>query len=75
MIVTSLTAVRGNEASATFERALARGMGGLMVLLGAWHARYRTRRDLARMSDHLLKDIGLTPGDAIHEAAKPFWRV
>lgn len=74
MIVTSLTAVRGNEASLTFERIWEIGMNGLLALPSTWHGRYRARRDLARMSDHLLRDIGLTPGDAADEVAKPFWR-
>jgi uncharacterized protein YjiS (DUF1127 family) len=40
----------------------------------AWH-RTRTRRLLAEMSAHELRDIGLTPTDAEVEANKPFWRV
>jgi uncharacterized protein YjiS (DUF1127 family) len=37
--------------------------------------RRRTRLILAEMSDHMLKDIGLTRCDADYEANKPFWRV
>lgn len=38
-----------------------------------WAARARQRRDLAELDAHLLKDIGLTSGEAAREAAKPFW--
>lgn len=37
--------------------------------------RRRTRLILAEMSDHMLKDIGLTRCDAVREADKPFWRL
>lgn len=36
--------------------------------------RKRTRRDLADLDHHLLRDIGVTPTDAFLEAEKPFWR-
>jgi len=39
----------------------------------AWQRR-RERKELLAMSEHDLHDIGLTRGDAIHEAEKPFWR-
>jgi len=39
-------------------------------------ARLRTtRKQLARLDDHGLRDIGLNPGDAEKESQKPFWRV
>lgn len=45
--------------------------------LTAWIARQRYRRDLARqleLGNHLVKDIGLTPEQALNEISKPFWR-
>ncbi len=39
-----------------------------------WRDRARGRQELARMSDALLQDIGISRHDAIKEAAKPFWR-
>lgn len=39
-----------------------------------WRQRYATRRELAQWSDRELHDIGVSPGDAIYEASKPFWR-
>ena len=39
-----------------------------------WIARGEQRHDLARLDEHLLNDIGVTPSEAAREAAKPFWR-
>ena len=39
-----------------------------------WMERAEQRRQLARLDDHLLKDIGVTRPEAAREAAKPFWR-
>ena len=39
-----------------------------------WQQRYRERRHLLAMSDHMLKDIGLSRADIEREAAKPFWQ-
>jgi uncharacterized protein YjiS (DUF1127 family) len=39
-----------------------------------WVERYRQRRTLEALPDHLLSDIGLSRYDAAHEAEKPFWR-
>jgi uncharacterized protein YjiS (DUF1127 family) len=36
--------------------------------------RARQRRDLAALSDHALRDIGLSRGDVEIEIGKPFWR-
>lgn len=33
----------------------------------------RERRALARLSPDLLRDVGLSEGDAAREAARPFW--
>lgn len=37
-------------------------------------ARRRDRQSLARLDQHLLRDIGLAPEDAATEAAKRFWQ-
>jgi uncharacterized protein YjiS (DUF1127 family) len=39
----------------------------------AWSDRSRQRRQLAQLSDHMLRDIGLNRADAWAEADKPFW--
>ncbi len=36
--------------------------------------RSRQRRDLAALSDHNLRDIGLSRSDVEAEIGKPFWR-
>jgi uncharacterized protein YjiS (DUF1127 family) len=40
----------------------------------AWHDRARERRALMELSDHMLRDIGISRAEAHDEAAKPFWR-
>ena len=42
-----------------------------VVLL--WQQRAAERIHLARLSDHHLKDIGMSRADVEAEAAKPFW--
>jgi uncharacterized protein YjiS (DUF1127 family) len=43
-------------------------------LLAEWRERRRGRAALAQMSEGMLKDIGLSSGDASSEWEKPFWR-
>jgi uncharacterized protein YjiS (DUF1127 family) len=40
----------------------------------SWLERVRQRRQLAQLSDHMLKDIGLSRADVEVELSKPFWR-
>ena len=47
----------------------------LLATLNGWHARSVQRRQLARLSDHQLHDIGLSRSQVFHEVEKPFWRV
>jgi uncharacterized protein YjiS (DUF1127 family) len=46
----------------------------VLALLDVWRQRTRDRRELAQMDERSLRDIGLTPYDALYEARKPFWR-
>ena len=39
-----------------------------------WLERYRERRQLAMLSDHMLKDIGVSRADIDVEMRKKFWR-
>jgi len=41
--------------------------------VGRWHALYRQRRQLAALSDEMLKDLGLSRADIETEASRPFW--
>ena len=43
-------------------------------LLLIWQQRARDRRQLESLSDHMLRDIGLSRADVFAEASKPFWR-
>ena len=54
----------------TWSRALGRAVDLLLL----WQQRARDRRQLASLSDHMLRDIGLTRADVFAEASKPFWR-
>ncbi len=39
-----------------------------------WQERASQRQALASLDDRLLKDLGITRGEAAQEARKPFWR-
>ncbi|HET7410470.1 MAG TPA: DUF1127 domain-containing protein [Paracoccaceae bacterium] len=43
--------------------------------IGRWIGIARERRHLSELSDHALRDIGVTREQAIREAARPFWNV
>ncbi|MBT4889787.1 MAG: DUF1127 domain-containing protein [Rhodospirillales bacterium] len=42
-------------------------------IVAMWSFRYQQRRALKTMSDHVLRDIGLSREQARTEARKPFW--
>ncbi len=46
----------------------------LVETLETWIRRARERRELLRLSERDLKDIGLNRYEAAVEAGKPFWR-
>jgi uncharacterized protein YjiS (DUF1127 family) len=43
-------------------------------LLLAWQERARQRHRLALLSDHMLRDIGLSRADIMAETTKRFWQ-
>ncbi len=47
----------------------------LAGLVAVWERRARERRALGEMSEHMLKDLGISRVDAQREAEKAFWRV
>jgi uncharacterized protein YjiS (DUF1127 family) len=49
--------------------ALLRGI----ALVEGWIERRRQRRALLELSDHVLKDIGISRSEAQREGRKPFW--
>ncbi|MCA8880149.1 MAG: DUF1127 domain-containing protein [Rhodobacteraceae bacterium] len=46
-----------------------------VAYLNRLRALRKSRRDLATLPDHLIRDIGLTREAAAEEAARPFWDV
>lgn len=42
--------------------------------LHTWMERYRQRRAMAMLSDHMLKDLGLTRHEIWRESDKQFWK-
>lgn len=44
------------------------------LLIFRWETLRRTRKDLSRLDEHMLRDIGMDPALAQSETAKPFWR-
>jgi len=51
-------------------RALTRAADRLLT----WQERARQRRALECLSDHMLRDIGLSRADVMAEATKRFWQ-
>jgi len=51
-----------------------RSWSGLWQRLELWAERRRQRRELLRLPDHVLKDIGISRAEALSEAGKPFWK-
>jgi uncharacterized protein YjiS (DUF1127 family) len=48
-------------------------MKTLLNTLYTWLRRSKSRNELKYLSDHDLKDIGLTRSQVQHEIRKPFW--
>jgi len=55
-------------------RLLRQGLNFAAATVRQWARRRRERADLAKLDDRMLRDIGVTPGDAWREINKPFWR-
>jgi uncharacterized protein YjiS (DUF1127 family) len=55
-------------------QALSRLMGRALATLKEWRLRARSRRELSRLDEYQLKDIGLTLSDAGFESGKSFLR-
>lgn len=55
--------------------AARRALMRAVATVSAWHERARQRRALMELSDHMLRDIGMSRAEALCEATRPFWRV
>lgn len=51
-----------------------RALRSIFVRLAEWRERSLQRTQLASMNERMLKDVGISHGEAVHEASKPFWR-
>jgi uncharacterized protein YjiS (DUF1127 family) len=71
-LVGSLMRFRGISRTGPARRYPA--MSGWRRCLDEWRRRARERRQLARMSNTELRDIGCSQADAHREINKPFWR-
>ncbi len=49
-------------------------LAGIGATLSGWRQRRVQRASLADLSDHMLRDIGVTRQQALEEIQKPFWR-
>ena len=67
-------AARRSSANGRQDGSWARRIRRAADLLLTWQQRARDRRQLQTLSDHMLRDIGLTRADVFAEASKPFWR-
>ncbi|MGL5008788.1 MAG: DUF1127 domain-containing protein [Paracoccaceae bacterium] len=54
--------------------SLSRLLRNAARLVTAWQDRSRTRRNLANLDPHLVRDIGLEREAVLTECEKPFWR-
>jgi uncharacterized protein YjiS (DUF1127 family) len=54
--------------------ALRRRLIGLLHVAEAWRERSKQRRELATLSDAILKDLGLSRAGVEAECRKRFWR-
>jgi uncharacterized protein YjiS (DUF1127 family) len=62
-----------HRAAGIIGAAIVAGLAGATGLVLTWIDRYRQRRMLSSLSDHMLKDIGVTRADVDREAGKRFW--
>ena len=72
----SSTVARRQSGSNLIDALLVRTFEGRKVLLSRiaeWQQRAAGRRELMRLTDHELHDIGVTRNQAVAEASKPFW--
>jgi len=45
----------------------------LVSIVWQWNTRWRHRQHLRTLSDHALRDVGLSRSDIESQANKPFW--
>lgn len=75
MSIEKISALRTGRGAAPRLRLPSPGALGvrLFELLYAWHQHVRDRHQLLSLSDHALKDIGISRATAEEAANQPFW--
>lgn len=53
---------------------LNRAVLALLDRVETWFDRHDQRTSLSELTEHQLKDVGLSTADVAREAAKPFWQ-
>jgi uncharacterized protein YjiS (DUF1127 family) len=48
--------------------------GAIVASLRTWRRRRVARRELTRLDERILRDIGIDPGTVNYEMQRPFWR-
>jgi uncharacterized protein YjiS (DUF1127 family) len=74
--MTSSTIARRHSGSTPIDALFGRALAGRKALLhhiAEWQRRAAGRRELMKLTDRDLHDIGITPSEAQAEANKPFW--
>ncbi len=69
--------VAGAPRTLTVSRVHEPRLAGVAILRGwlrRWSARRALSRDLPRMTDEMLADVGLSRQEAVAESRRPFWR-
>ncbi len=49
-------------------------LGRIGTVLHTWHKRHTRRYELTLWGERDIRDAGLSRGDVLYEAGKPFWR-
>lgn len=48
-------------------------VGQLLRMVRTWRQRQHDRSEMAVWTERDMRDAGVSPGDVLYEAAKPFW--
>jgi uncharacterized protein YjiS (DUF1127 family) len=59
---------------AAVRRWLKASLSRISVMLHEWHRRRRDRAELGTLDERILRDIGVSRTEVLHEINKPFWR-
>jgi uncharacterized protein YjiS (DUF1127 family) len=65
---------RHNHHGQARQHSLRNGLQRLWLTLNTWSQRANQRKQLLRLNEDQLKDIGISATEACHEGNKPFWK-